>query len=261
MWPKRASGGVLVYCSMPLPLKGSEFDWLYDPNIRCQLCLHMLSSVLTFCVWSFGSWSELKWFIHCLKECWSVWERARHAGISAVCGQHVHTCEVPLNRWVSRGAVEVRGHLYSCGSANRRPAGFSPALSMSNATQEDCVNVCTPIGSRVVVFDLQIVFFGSKLFMMSFISFLHTLYCFKAAPSWRRCDEESLENALVTFANMVTKVINMSISSLLKISNVFLWWTNWSLSCYSHNLPLPWAADHSVRWTHQTIQSDSSKHR
>ncbi len=72
------------------------------------------------------------------EECWSVWERARHAGISAVCGQHVHTCEVPLDRWVSRGAVEVRGHLYSCGSANRRPAGFSPALSVSNATQEDC---------------------------------------------------------------------------------------------------------------------------
>ncbi len=81
--------------------------------------------------------------LECLREstaCWdigSVWAACSHM-------------------W---SAVEVRGHLYSCGSANRRPAGFSPALSVSNATQEDCVNVCAPIGSRVVVFGLLIVFF------------------------------------------------------------------------------------------------------
>lgn len=82
------------------------------------------------------------------------------------------------------------------------------------------------------------------LFMISFMSFLLTLYCFKTGPSWRRCDEESLENALVTFAHMVTKVVHMSISSLLKLL-LLLTQSCPSVSC----------------WSFSQMTSDSSKHR
>lgn len=105
---------------------------------------------------------ELKWFIYCLKECWNVWERTRHAGISAVWGQRVYTCEVQLVQWVIWGVVEVRGQLHSCALASRRPAGFSPALSLSNATQEDCGNVCALNSSHVAVFGLLMFFLGLK---------------------------------------------------------------------------------------------------
>lgn len=68
----RESGGVLVCGGIPLPLKGSEFDWLYDPNIRCQPCSHMLSSVPWFLCFNSLEVTKhlegLKWFIYCFKE-------------------------------------------------------------------------------------------------------------------------------------------------------------------------------------------------
>jgi len=99
-----------------------QWIWLAEwPDMRCQRCLHMLSSVWSYSTLG-GDWSDL----------FTVLKRVGHA----VWAQHVHTCEGPIVPWVSRGVVEVRGQLHSSRSANRRPA-----LTVSNTTQEDCGNV------------------------------------------------------------------------------------------------------------------------
>jgi len=125
MWPSERECVLVFYHSIPLPLKGSEFDWLNDPT--CDASAVCTCSVQFLCdslklLDTWRDWSDL----------FTVLKRVGHA----VWAQHVHTCEGPIVPWVSRGVVEVRGQLHSSRSANRRPA-----LTVSNTTQEDCGNV------------------------------------------------------------------------------------------------------------------------
>lgn len=103
---ERENGGVLVYCSMPLPLKGSDCVSIWPKHTHGQTdVFHTHTSVL--CCWWFGHTERTECFILCSESL-----------VLHVCSHTWRACSWVL--WVSEGVAGVRGQLHTCRSANRK---------------------------------------------------------------------------------------------------------------------------------------------